>query len=110
MYKVPNTCETIQEDFKKLLDTIGTQSSQFFSSMAAPDFTVSALMSGLQHYRLRLQRFPTDQYDSVASVTARKLFNDLAKIAGKVQQPRIDNANCIMQSSMKSSTPCHKPA
>lgn len=90
-YKEAVDSETLETDFNALITTIGKQSGSFFSAIAAPDFAAPTLLSRLKHYSLRLQRFPEDKYNSEASITTRKLFNDLSKIAIKVQQPRIDN-------------------
>lgn len=91
-FKEPVDSESLEADFNNLLAIIGRQSGSFFSAIAAPDFVAAVLLSRLKHYSLRLQRFPPHLYDSDASVTTRKLFNDLAKIASKVRQPRAENA------------------
>lgn len=86
MFKVAPDSDTLQADFEALLTNIANQSSQFFSAIASPEFEAPILMSRLQHYKLRLQRFPTELYDSIASANTRKLFNDLARIASKIQR------------------------
>lgn len=92
MFKASEDSETLQADFNALLDTIAAQSSQFFSAVASPDFVAPVLMSRLKHYTLRLQRFPSEQFDSDASVNTRKLFNDLARIVSKLQRPQVETA------------------
>lgn len=89
-YKETGEQTDLQAKFDALLQHIGVQSGQFFSAIAAPDFSPASLLSRLQHYNFRLKRFPTEQYDSAASATTRKLFNDLARIAIKVAQPSTD--------------------
>lgn len=91
-YRIDPTAETLQADFTALLELIKATSNAMLQQLCMTDGGTAEIKSRLLHYKLRLERFPQEQFDSADSIQMRQKINQLMHLLIKLQRPVLDQA------------------